>query len=118
MVLSGCSHGFVLAFRHDLPIEQVDDPVRVVGISVGVGYHYNSGTFLVEFGQKVHYLYSVFGIQITSWLIRQNQLRLGNYGSRYRYPLLLTSGELLWKVVSSVHDFHMLHYLFHPLFPL
>ena len=38
-------------FRYYLSVEQIDDAVGVTGVVLGVRYHHNRGSFLIQFAQ-------------------------------------------------------------------
>ena len=47
--------------------------------------------FFVQFGQQVHYLVAVCRVQITRWLVCEDDIGIGYDGSRHGYALLLTT---------------------------
>src|SRR5882724_8377718 len=93
--------------RNRLAIEHAYDPVAVAGIVLGVRYHDDGSTLLVQIRQQLHDLVPVRGVVVTCRLIRQDQLRIIHYCPCYGHALLLTTGELLGVVVAAVHDLHL-----------
>src|SRR5690606_29659601 len=53
------------------------------------------------------------GVQVTSRLIGKDQLRIIDYRTGNGNTLLLTTGKLLWEVITAVHNLNFLQYLFH-----
>ena len=58
-----------------MSVKQLDDPMGLISITRGVGYHYYGSAFLVQLGKQVHYLFPVCGIKISGRLIGKNQKR-------------------------------------------
>ena len=73
-------------------------------VVLGVRHHYDRRSLLIQLGEQLHNLGTVLGIQVTGWLIGQDNLRVGNYRTGDRHTLLLTSGELLREVSRTVAD--------------
>jgi len=92
----------ILSYLDDLAVEEVNGAVAPFGVSGGVGHHYNGRPLLVEVLQQGHNLFSMRGIQVTGWLIGEDDLRTRDQCSGYRYPLLLITGELLGEVVPAM----------------
>ena len=49
----------VLNIRDYLAVEEVDGPLGYGSILLGVGHHYDGGSFLVEFGEEIHNLLAI-----------------------------------------------------------
>lgn len=77
-------------------------------VVLGVRHHYDRRSLLIQLGEQLHNLGTVLGIQVTRWLIGQDNLRVGNYRTGDSHTLLLTSGELLREVSRTVADIHPL----------
>ena len=90
--------------------------MAVAGVMFGVGNHYNGGALFVEICQQLHYFVTIGGVEVTSRFIGEDELRVIYDGAGYCDTLLLTTRELLWVVVTAVHDLHFIQYDFHPLF--
>ncbi len=43
----------------DVAVEEFYGAVGVAGVVLGVGYHDYGGAFFMEFGQKLHHLFSI-----------------------------------------------------------
>ncbi len=50
---------------YDLAVVEVDDAVGVGSIVLGVGYHDDGCSLVVEFTEKIHHLLAVLGVEIT-----------------------------------------------------
>ena len=48
--------------RYDATVEQVNHTVGKARVVFGVSYHNNSGSFFVQFGQKLHHFGAVLGV--------------------------------------------------------
>ncbi|COZ47018.1 Uncharacterised protein [Mycobacterium tuberculosis] len=60
----------------------------------------------------MHNFITIARVQITCRLIGKDQFRIVYYSTCYGHALLLTSGKLLWKVISTMHDLHLFQDLF------
>ena len=60
---------------HHLAVEEVYYAVGIVGVVLGVGYHDDGGALLVQFAEQVHHLLAVLGVEVTRWLVGQDDLR-------------------------------------------
>lgn len=87
-------------------------------VVLGVRHHYDRRSLLIQLGEQLHNLGTVLGIQVTGWLIGQDNLRVGNYRTGDRHTLLLTSGELLREVSRTVADIHSFQDIRYHLFTL
>ena len=69
---------FVLDVRDDLAVKEVDGPLSLRGILLGVRHHHDGRALGVEFFQEVHHLLAVLGVQVTGRFIGEDQLRAGD----------------------------------------
>lgn len=77
-------------FRHNLPILNPNDPLRLGGDIGIMGHHDDSDAlFTVQALKDLHHLGAGFGVEIASRLIGQQDGRLLRQGARNRDPLLL-----------------------------
>ena len=84
-----------------------------------MGNENNGGSrHLPELDQFVLQLEAQFDIQLTVWLVHQQQLRLGGEGPRNGHPLQHTGGELLGVVVTEFGQAHNIQILIHQFIPL
>ena len=94
----------------------MDDAMCKRGIVLGVCYHDDGGSFLVQLGKEVHHFQAVLGVEITRRFVGKDEFGVGNHGTGNGYTLLLTTRELLREVLGSVADVHALqHVVYHAL---
>ena len=105
-------------FRNGLTVQHADDAMAVAGVVFGVCYHDDGGALFVQIGEQLHYFITVGRVQVTSRFIGQDQLGVIDNGAGYGYTLLLTAGQLLRVVITTVHDLHLIQYNFYALFAL
>ena len=84
--------------------------MRLLSIMFVVGDHDNRGTFLVQFGEQMHHLCPILGIEVTRWLVGKDQLRTKHDGTSDGDTLLLTTGELVREVLGAMTNAHALHH--------
>src|SRR2546430_1544562 len=101
------------AFSYDCTVQQVDDPMCVLGVRMRMRYHYDGCAFTVELCQKLHHLFASSRIEIAGGLVCKNQLRSRNQCPRDCRALLLAAGQLLWIVPGPVSDLHSLQCVAH-----
>ena len=60
------NHGYTLyfplyhyIFQYSLSIQHTDDAVTVTGIMLGVGYHHDGSSLLIEVGEQRHYFITI-----------------------------------------------------------
>ena len=75
----------------NLSVEEVDDAVGVAGVALGVGHHYDGGTFFVKIGKQIHHFLAIFGVEVTGRLVCEDELRIGYNGTGDGHTLLLTT---------------------------
>src|SRR5688500_14061234 len=109
---------FLDVFSNNFSVEQINDPVRVVGVVRRVSHHDDRRAFFIQLGKKFHYLFTIGGVQVTSRFIGKDHARFGYDGASDRYTLLLSTRQLLGKVIPAVHDIHAFKNFLHPLFAL
>ncbi len=84
--------------RHPLldnpSIEQMDRPVRKLGVSRIVRHHADRRARPVQLPQQRDHRFPVLRIQVPCRLVGQQDQRISAQGSRYGHALLLSSGEL------------------------
>ena len=90
----------------------------ILCVPLRVRHHHDGCPLLVQLRQEPHHLDAVLGIQITGRLIGKDQLRVGDQRPGDRHTLLLTSGELLGKVLGAMPHVHTAQHLLHSLFAL
>jgi len=90
--------------------------MAIAGVMFGVGNHYDGGALFVEVCQELHYFVTVGGVEVTGRFIGEDELGVIDDGAGNCDTLLLTTRELLWVVVTAVHDLHFIQYDFHALF--
>ena len=93
----------------------MNDAVCITGVTLGVSYHYNGSTFLIQFGKEVHYFLSVLGVEVTRRFIGKDELGICYHGTGNGYALLLTPRELLWIVLGTMADVHAFQHVVHHL---
>ena len=76
------------------------DPRRRVGDCIIVGNEQDRGSVAIQFTKQVHDLSSRFLIEISGWLIGQNDGRIVDHRPRNGDALLLSSRQLT-RVVSQ-----------------
>src|SRR5512136_756009 len=88
-------------------------PLAVLGISFGMSNYDDCGALFVQSGEKAHNLLSIAGVEVPRRLIGKNQLGIPDNGPGNGNSLLLSTRELLGKVVLAVRDLQLLHYFQH-----
>ena len=73
---------------------------------------------LFSFLNKLHDFFSLAGMQVSGWLIGQNQLRVGNHRARNSHQLLLAAGKLIWIEVLLAHHIEAIERVAHDALPL
>ena len=102
-----------LHLRHHLSVEEVDYAVGIVGVVLRVCHHDDCCALAMQFGKQVHHLTSVVGVEVAGRLVGKDNLRRGDYGSRYCHTLLLTARELAGEMLRAMCNAYALHYLLH-----
>src|SRR6056297_467545 len=54
---------------------------------------------MIQAGKEVHYIFCIFCIKITSWLVGKNNGRFINQCPGNGNPLLLSTGQLTWMMM-------------------
>src|SRR5690349_20497995 len=98
---------------YNLSVEEIDDTVRIVSVVRRVRYHDDGSAFLVQLGKKFHYFFTICRVKVTRRFIGQDYFRFGHNGTRDSHTLLLSTRQLLRKVIATVHDIHAFEHLFH-----
>ncbi len=75
-----------------MAVEQMDDAMRVSRVVRVVRHHDDCGAVFVQFGQQIHDLVAVCRVEITRWLVCEDDVGVCYDGSGYGYALLLTAG--------------------------
>src|SRR5690606_27694432 len=83
-----------------------------------VSNHDDCSSLFIKFNKQIHYFISVTAVQVTCRLICQYKFWIVYYCPCYRYPLLLSAGELLREMIAPVHDLHFFKHFFYPDFPI
>ena len=81
----------IMHIANYLTIEKVDDALCHRGIALRVRYHHHSRALFVQLRKQIHHLFTITRVEITRRLIRQYQLRICHYCTRYSHTLLLTA---------------------------
>ncbi len=106
-------------FCYHLAVQEVDGALGKTGIALRVSDHDDGGAEgLVEFGEELHHLQTNLGVEVTRWLVGQDEFGVSDYGAGNGDALLLTARELLGEVVSAVADGHAAQHLFDALLAL
>ena len=89
-------------FRNHLTVEQVDNALGIAGISLRVSHHQDSSALLVQLGEQLHHLQTVFRVKVTCGLVGEDQFGVHHDGTSDGDTLLLTARELLGEVVGTM----------------
>lgn len=73
---------------------------------LGVGHHDNSGSLLVQLGNRFMTSCPVFRIEVSGRLVSKDQLGPCHDGTGNGNPLLLSPGKLLREVLNPVTNVH------------
>lgn len=74
--------GFVDGLLGELSVFEVKEPVGVaLNVRVVRDHHAGGLVFQVDLQEQVHHIHSVSGVQISCWLIEQEDLRVVRQGS-------------------------------------
>src|SRR5260370_14961934 len=76
-------------------IVEVNDPVTVLGVLLVMGDLDYGGAGIVESLEKLHDLFALARVQVSSRLVGQNYFRIGDHGARDSNKLLLTARKLI-----------------------
>src|SRR6185312_6233390 len=79
--------------RDDVPVQKIDCSLGVSSMTWIVGHHADRRAGAMQLGQQLHYLIAVIAVQITCWLVRENDQGLACNRACDRDALLLTAGE-------------------------
>ena len=69
-----------------------------------MGHHHDGGAFAIQAGQQFHDFFAIDRIQVTRWLVGQDEFGIAHYRAGYRDPLLLATRQLLRQVVATLDD--------------
>src|SRR5207247_1737796 len=75
-------------------ILQVDDPVAVLRVLLGVRDLDDGCALLIQAREEIHDLTRLRGMQVARGLVRENKSRLRDHRARDTNELLLTAGQL------------------------
>src|SRR6266566_3119140 len=70
--------------------------------------HANRSAAGVKFLQQLHYSLTISGIEISRWLVGQQNSRLASKSARDCYALLLSAGELTGQMFCAMRHAHTL----------
>lgn len=94
---------FVIAVEGEHTVVHLEDSVCVLGDREVVRYHNERLAHLLPcLEKKAEHLISVFAVEVTRWLVCEENVGHIYERTRYRNSLLLTSRELGGKVVQSL----------------
>lgn len=120
VTLGSCWNGpfwlYQYILRYRLSVQHANNAMAVAGVVFGVCNHDDRGSLLVKIGQQLHDFVTVGGIEVTGRFIGQDKLGVIDDGAGDGDALLLTTGELLGVVVTTVHDLHFVEDDFDALF--
>ena len=104
--------GISLSYVCNLTVSHSNDLVRVILQANIVCHHYHSYALsITEVNQNLHDDVCASRVQVTGWLIKQENFWAVRNRSCYGNTLLLTSGELVREVVHSVFEVDVLQEL-------
>src|SRR4029453_12329207 len=83
----------------DPAVAQADDPVAVTRVLLRVSDLHDRRAFVVQFLKEAHDLAPLIGVEISSGLVGQEQLRVRDQGPRYADELLLAARKLIREEV-------------------
>ena len=78
-------------FQYRLTIQHTDDTMAVSCIMLTVRNHDDGSALLIQIGKHLHYFITIAGIEVSRRLIRKDQLRIIDHGTRNGHTLLLTT---------------------------
>src|SRR6266571_5690225 len=112
-----CAGGGVVS--HDPAVLQLNNAAAVRSISLRMRDLNNRRSRIVQSLEKLHDFVALRGMQISSRLIRKDQLRTENHRASHAHKLLLAARELVWEKVFLAHDVEAIERVAnqaHPLF--
>jgi len=84
---------------NDPAIFKTDDPIAVSRIGLGVRHLNDRGALVVQALEHVHDLFALGRMQVSGWLVSQDDARIRNHCARDTDELLLATGQLRGKQV-------------------
>jgi hypothetical protein len=90
------SSDVLLILGHNLAIKQMHCPLGVLSESVIVGYHADGGSALMKLGKQFHHGIAVLAVQVSRWLVGEQDGGGTDQRSGDRHTLLLTATQLVW----------------------
>src|SRR5882762_1337894 len=79
---------------YDPAVAQLNDPLPVRRIFLRMRHLDDCHSLFIQSSKQLHDFFALAGMQISSWLIRQQQFGRGNDSAGYPDELLLAAGEL------------------------
>ena len=76
----------------------------IFGMFMAMRDHDDGGAGFVEFGQKLHHLFAIGGVEVAGRLVGQDQLGTRHHGAGDGDALLLAAGQLLRHVPGAMGD--------------
>src|SRR5450759_4296040 len=97
--------GLLSLFGYYLAVKQIHNSVSITCIPVRVSYHYNCCSLFVEFSKKINNLNTIFRVEVTSRFVGKYQFRISYNSTCDCYSLLLSSRQLLRKMLCTMSYF-------------
>src|SRR4029077_2405231 len=91
----------------NLAVMQLDAAIGQAGNNRIVGDHHDGASLAVQFAQQAQDNLFVDRVQVPSGLVGQNDFRIVDQGASDVNPLLLSSGQLGWKMMGGIFQPHM-----------
>ena len=89
------------------PVRQADHPTGASGKRQVVRHEHDAGSrFAVELLDQLDDAAARAGVQIASGFVGEQDSRVVGEGSRDRYALLLTAGQLGWEMIHAIPQSH------------
>src|SRR5437588_7840660 len=96
----------------------MDSPLGMAGETLIVRHHADGGAFAMELLQQFHYRFSISGIEVSGWFIRQQDRWFACQRAGHSHTLLLTAGELRRIVAHAMRHSYLLQRFMNSLFAL
>src|SRR5215470_18306766 len=83
---------------------QINNAISIRSIYLRVRYLNDGGALLVQPAKQLHDFLRLARVEVSCWLVCQDQLRVAGYGSRHSNELLLTARELIGVKIFFADD--------------